>query len=310
MILLKSTNTLLFLFLPNHFTTFVIIKSKMRKSDKTTTKIKTPKRFRLTFINENSFNEVWSIKMTQTRVILSIIAIVIAIGCIVSTIIVSTPIRTLLPGYLKSSQRQENIINSMRIDSLSTNVSINNAYLSNIINILTDNIDSTLTSTSLNSDTIKFIPIDSIINSSSVERQFIQQFEAQEKFNLSVLAPIVAEGMMFYTPIYGASIKESSSPLSVELITPTNSPISTIYNGTIIDSYYLPSIGNVIIIQHPNDFISKYMGINETFALKGDKVTTGQRIGISHQSGKNKQPFTFELWHKGTQLNPLDYIAF
>ena len=195
----------------------------------------------------------------------------------------------------------------MRIDSLSTNVNINNAYLSNIINILNDNIDTTSVTLPLASDTIKYIPIDSIINSSPIERQFIQQFEDQEKFNLSVLAPIVAEGMMFYTPIYGASIKENNSPLSIELITPTNSPASTIYNGTIIDSYYLPDIGNVIIIQHPNDFISKYSGINETFVSKGDKVTTGQRIGLSN---KNKQSFSFELWHKGTQLNPLDYIAF
>ena len=54
-------------------------------------------------------------------------------------------------------------------------------------------------------------------------------------------------------------------------------------------------------------FISKYSGINETFVSKGDKVTTGQRIGLSN---KNKQSFSFELWHKGTQLNPLDYIAF
>lgn len=279
----------------------------MKESNKTSTRFKTQKKFRLTFINENSFNEVWSIKMSRTRVILSIFVIIIAIGCIVSTLIVSTPIRTLLPGYLKTSQRQENVINSMRIDSLSTNVNINNAYLSNIINILNDNIDTTSVTLPLVSDTIKYIPIDSIINSSPIERQFIQQFEDQEKFNLSVLAPIVAEGMMFYTPIYGASVKENDSPLSIELITPTNSPISTIYNGTVIDSYYLPNIGNVIIIQHPNDFISKYSGINETFVSKGDKVTTGQRIGLSN---KNKQSFSFELWHKGTQLNPLDYIAF
>lgn len=282
----------------------------MKENNKTYTRFKTPKKFRLTFFNENTFNTVWSIKMSQAKVILSIIIIIIAIACIVSTIIVSTPIRTLLPGYLKTSQRQENIINSMRIDSLSTNVNINNAYLSNIIDILTDNIDTTSIAFSLKSDTITYIPIDSIINTSSTERQFIQQFEDQEKFNLSVLAPIAAEGMMFYTPVYGATIKDNNPTFSLEIIAPSHSPISAIYNGTIIDSYYLPNIGNVIIIQHPNDFISKYSGISETFSSKGEKVTTGQRIGLSYQSSKNKQPLTFELWHKGTQLNPLDYIAF
>lgn len=282
----------------------------MKENDKTSSIFKTPKKFRLTFSNENTFNEVWSIKMSQTKVILSIIIIIIAIGCIVSTIIVSTPIRTLLPGYLKSSQRQENIINGMRIDSLSTNVNINNAYLSNIIDILTDNIDTTSIAIPLRTDTLNYIPIDSIINTSTDERQFIQRFEDQEKFNLSVLSPIVAEGMMFYTPVYGATIKNDPPSFSLELLAPSLSPISAIYNGTIIDSYYIPNVGNVILIQHPNDFISKYSGVNELFISKGDKVITGQRIGLSFQSNRNKQPFIFELWHKGSQLNPLDYIAF
>ena len=139
-----------------------------------THKYKTTRRYRLSFINESTFNQVWSIKLSRNKVILSIIALVLALACIVSTIIVLTPIRTLLPGYLKVSQRQENAVNSMRIDSLLTVVNINNSYLNNINDILTDKID-TDTIKHSTSDSIRIIPIDSIIDASNAEKLFVQQ---------------------------------------------------------------------------------------------------------------------------------------
>lgn len=276
-------------------------------------KLKRSKRFRLSFINDSTFNEVWSIKMSQTRVILSVIAIIAAGVCAISSIIVLTPIRTLLPGYLKTTQRQENILNSLRIDSLLTEANINSAFLNNINDILSDNIETIPSETNVPDSATRAIPIDSIINASDNERQFIQQYEDQERFNLSVLAPIVAEGMMFYTPFTSATIDNSddSSPTQLLIIAPSLSPVSSVYNGTVIDSYYTPSNSNVIIIQHPNDFISIYSGIGETFVSKGDKVITGQRIGITQSKPAGRRHTSaFELWHKGTPLPPLDYIAF
>ncbi len=274
-------------------------------------KFKTPKRFRLSFLNENTFNEVWTIKMSQTRVILAIIAIVVALLCIISTIIVATPIRTLLPGYLKGSQRQEYVINSLRIDSLFTQVDITNSYIANLTDILTDNVD-TLAITTPTNATQQIIPVDSIMGASEKEKQFVRQFEEKEKFNLSVLSPIIAEGMAFYTPVKGAIVSTAeNAQIGITLISPYTTPISSIYNGTVIDSYYLSATGNTIIIQHPNDFISKYSGLSETFVNKGDKVKTSDRIGlIINGQQNNKRLLHFELWHNGTPLNPLDYIAF
>lgn len=270
-------------------------------------------RFRLSFINEATTTELWTIKMSRTKVIASILIVLLAISCILTTIIVFTPIRTLLPGYLKISQRQENIINSMRIDSLTTAVNINNAYISTITDILTDNIDTTATTASQHNDSVaQIIPIDSIIDASNAEQQFVKQFEEQERFNLSVLAPIAAEGMMFYTPVYGATVIENEQPTSTLTLTaPALAPISSIYNGTVIECYYTPASGNVIIIQHHNDFISKYTGIGETFITKGDKVITGQRIGLAARTSQSATyPLTFELWHNGSALSPMEYIAF
>ena len=270
---------------------------------------KSPKRFRLSFVNENTFNEVWTIKMSQTKVVVSIIAIVGAVACVMATLIAFTPIRTLLPGYLKTSQRQENIVNSMMVDSLKMRVDINNAYLQNVTDILTDNVVVEKVVIP-NDSTVSIIPVDSIMGASPAELQFIQQFEDDERYNLSVLSPLVAEGMLFYAPVSGSTVEEQlmDGSMALSLIVPSLSPVSAVYAGTVVDVYYDAMKGNVVIIQHSNDFLSKYIGVGETMCQVGAKVVAGQRIGMISRNPDSR--FVFELWHKGTALQPLDYIAF
>lgn len=269
---------------------------------------KRPKRFRLTFANETTNAELWTVKMSQSRVVLSVAGIALSVVCVVTTLIVFTPIRTLLPGYLKMSQRQENIVNSMMLDSLSTRVSINNAYLANLTDILTDNVEAE-PMTVVNDTAVRLIPVDSIMGASEAERQFVRQFDEEERYNLSVLSPLVAEGMLFYAPVSGAEV-DTESLDGLTLIVPSLSPVSAVYNGTVVDCYYNATEGSVVIIQHPNDFISKYIGVGEAFCDKGTKVVTGQRIGIIGGRYKGPSRFRFELWHRGSALQPQDYIAF
>lgn len=267
------------------------------------------KLFRLSLTNETASHEVWAVKMTPLQIIIAIAAIIMTMWCIISTLIVATPIKTLLPGYLKGSQRQEHVINNMRIDSLFTKVSITNSYISNLTDILTDNIDTTAITPT---DSIRpLIPADSIIGASDREKQFVRQFEARERFNLSVLSPIIAEGMAFHPLVNNATVQEKGTGHTcLTLITPRTTPVSSIYESTVIDCYYLSSSGNTAILQHPNGFISKVNGLTELFVYKGDKIKAGDRIGIVIRDKDNSRPLTFELWRDGTPLNPLDYIPF
>ena len=283
--------------------------AQKRKLSETKRQFNSPKRFRLSFVNENTFNEVWTIKMSQTKVVVSIIVIVGAVACVMATLIAFTPIRTLLPGYLKMSQRQENVINSLMVDSLKTRVDINNAYLQNITDILTDNV--VVEKVVIPNDSaVSTIPVDSIMGASPSELQFIKQFEDDERYNLSVLAPLVAEGMLFYAPVSGATVEEQQmdGSMALSLVVPSLSPVSAVYAGTVVDVYNDAMKGNVVIVQHANDFLSKYIGVGETLCQVGSKVVAGQRIGVISRNLDSR--FMFELWHKGTALQPLDYIAF
>ncbi len=55
--------------------------------------------------------------------------------------------------------------------------------------------------------------------------------------------------------------------------------VCAIYRGTVIALDYGSNGLGVIAIQHPNDFISVYSNLSDTYVEKGAKILAGQRIG-------------------------------
>ncbi|MDE5632416.1 MAG: M23 family metallopeptidase, partial [Muribaculaceae bacterium] len=126
------------------------------------------------------------------------------------------------------------------------------------------------------------------------------------RFNLSVLAPIAAEGMIFASPVPSTATVEPLSTGGVSAVQPAALPVSAVYRGSVTGLYYDGDGRAVVTVQHPNDFVSVYSGLDDVFVVKGAKVAASQRIG--HTSAG--RPLVFELWHNGALLAPGDYVAF
>lgn len=54
---------------------------------------KNPARFRLDFIKENTFNRLWTVRMTRTRVIIVSVAALMAIAALIWMVIIFTPLK-------------------------------------------------------------------------------------------------------------------------------------------------------------------------------------------------------------------------
>lgn len=269
--------------------------------------LRTRRRFRLSFINENTFNEIWTIRLSQRKVFALVTLLIVALGSMIATLIVFTPLKTLLPGYLKQSQRQEYIVSSMRVDSMITQLRVIDAYADNFKKILLDSIEVKPT-TAMTENTSALL--DSMTPQSESERQFIKQYDASNRYNVNMLSSIGAEGLSLHNPVSTATIAtQQHSSDGLALITPNNAPVLAMHEGTIVDAYHTPGGGNTVVIQHPDGLLSKYSGISSTFVEKGTKVASGTTIGI--MSSTKKQPstlLTIEIWNKGTKLNPQDYL--
>lgn len=172
------------------------------------------------------------------------------------------------------------IENILRLDSLAAKVAANDAYARNLIAIIAGE----PSPVSSHPDTLAPVDADMpMLTASDMERDFVRSYEADDRFNLSVLAPIAADGMTFSAPM---------SP---------GGWVAAIYRGGVVAVSWSAGLATVVV-QHPNDFVTVYAGLTDLFADCGAKVVAGQRIG------RGKAP-SFELWHNGSRLNPDDYIA-
>lgn len=266
-----------------------------------------PRRYRLDFIAENTFNRVWTLRFSRLRVLIVSSLIVAAIAALVFVIVFYSPVRKLLPGRLEGDLRSRYVDMAMRLDSLEQRSSANDRYVANLRNIMAGSVDS-VTTTSHQIKDMSTVNTDSLLAPTEAEREFVQLYEASDRFNLSVLTPIVAEGMAFYSPVPDvlASAESNETATAVTFTQADLLPVSATFRGTVVSVYPDQSGLKTVIIQHPNDFISIYGGLTDCFTSPGARVTAGERIG---HSGRGNT-FRFELWHSGSATDPNDFIGF
>lgn len=265
---------------------------------------KNPARYRLDFIKENTFNRLWTVRMTRVRVVIVSLAAMLALVALVWAVIVYTPLRHFVPGTLKGDLRAQYLETALRLDSLEQNARANEAYLASVLAIMRGETDSIVPAA------VSAVPetpsADSLARASAAERRFVSRYEEEERFNLSVLAPIAAEGMIFASPVPSTATVESLASGGVSAVQAAVLPVSAVYRGTVTGIYYDNDGRAVVTVQHPNDFVSVYSGLTDVFVNKGAKVAASQRIG--HTAAGRR--LVFELWHNGALLAPGDYVAF
>jgi murein DD-endopeptidase MepM/ murein hydrolase activator NlpD len=72
------------------------------------------------------------------------------------------------------------------------------------------------------------------------------------------------------------------------------------------DQYY----GNMIVIKHDEEFITRYGHCEKVFLAKGEKVELGQTIALVGNTGHSTAPHLhYEVIRNGKNVNPLEYIS-
>lgn len=268
------------------------------------------KHYRLLLVDLSSLKTVFEVRGRRFGLWAFGIMVFLVVGAIWIAALLYTPLRNVLPVKMQADLRDEYVNLSTRLDSAAAAASINDQYANNLLAILSDTVLSEApVFVAVDSMMAQRIPVDSLKEASENERNFVKRYEDSERFNLSVLAPIAAEGMIFYPPVTGTEsesrISESGIP-SVEIKTARTTPVSAIYRGTVLTTYFTAGKGITIVIQHPNEFVSVYSGIADSFVARGEKVNAGMRIGMAME---DRYPLFFELWHNGAPLPPTDYIS-
>lgn len=291
---------------------------KWKRSKSNTNKLSFWKRIRfkykLSFINENTLEEVWSFRLSQLSVFISLGVFVFSLVAFTAFIIIMTPIRNYLPGYLDVEVRKEIVQNALRADSLERMIEIQNLYLKNVTGIISGTIE-------LDSireiDSLARVDADFEIPRSPEEEEYVKNFEQEEKYNLTVLNtnPLPMDGLFFYKPVNGVISSHYQADIhhfGVDIAAASKESVLATLDGTVMYAGYDPNQGNVIQLQHKNGFVSVYKHNELLLKEPGEQVVAGEAIALVGNTGKlsTGPHLHFELWYNGKPVNPEDFIVF
>ena len=86
-------------------------------------------------------------------------------------------------------------------------------------------------------------------------------------------------------------------------------PVKSVFRGEILYADWLKGYGNLIIINHGDNYYTLYAHVEELFKKKGDVVADREVIGTAGDTGAVWGAYLhFEVRHHGKSVNPLKWL--
>jgi lipoprotein NlpD len=255
-------------------------------------------------------------RISTSRFIISLYlcAVVLVVAAITVLLLFYSPLKRLMPGYVSPEVRHQIVETSIRMDSLYEAVQRHQLYVMNIQDILRGEIkvDSITTI-----DSLTVLRSEDLMERTERENEFVRRYEETEKYNLTsqTLRKSDMEGLHFYPPVRGL-LADPFNPadlhFGVDVLVTNDKNVNAVLDGTVLMSGYTANNGYVVVMQHTGNLVSVYRHLSSILVREGEKVKSGEVLGTAGVQGdKALQPYLhIELWHKGTALDPTQYISF
>ena len=277
---------------------------------------KLKQKYRLIVMSDSTLEDQLSFRFSGVDVIT-----VLTIGCILLFVcflllVGYTPLNEYVPGKASSHLYKELIAITLKTDSLEKKLLVNEIYLKNIsaivngedpINLSTENI---LTLSSFEAElSFKKSIEDSLLRIAVEAEDKISLFSSDKKGSLDM------ENILFFSPIKGVitnGFNRKKEHFGTDIVAKEDEPIKCVFDGVVVISHWTSETGYVVGVQHANGVFSLYKHNSILFKNVGEYVRSGEVIAIIGNSGElsSGPHLHFELWHKGTPVNPENYISF
>ena len=273
-------------------------------------------KYRLVILNEDTFEEKLSYKLTRLNVfvVVTLAAILLIAGTTV--LIAFTGLKEYIPGYSSAELQQRAVHLAYKTDSLQNVVELSNQYFNSIRKVLVGDVKSVnfnrdslieVQQQRVDADDVNLEPsrADSLLREVVVQEDKYNFLEtATSRANYALFAPVrgpVSEGYNVKEKHYG-----------VDVVTVSDAPIKSVADGTVVFSEWTAETGNVIIIEHGYGLLSVYKHNSSLVKGQGERVKKGEVIATAGSTGEfsTGPHLHFELWSEGHPVNPIDFIDF
>lgn len=284
-----------------------------KESKRKKIKQKLTDKYRLVVLNENTFQERFSLKLSRLNVfvfggIFSILLIVLT-----TFLIAFTGLREYIPGYSSTALKMKATRLTYEADSLKNKLAILQAYTNALQPVLTGEIEPEKVD-SIISET-KYATVDeSKLLATKQDSLFREKIDSKDRFPLSEGGEGRAK-VVFFSPLTGSisqTFNVNDKHYAIDIVAPTGTPVKTIADGTVILAEWTAETGYVITIQHASGFISMYKHNGTLLKQQGDFVKSGEAIANVGSTGElsTGPHLHFELWTNGYPVDPTNYIDF
>ncbi|MDB5539591.1 MAG: peptidoglycan DD-metalloendopeptidase family protein [Devosia sp.] len=125
--------------------------------------------------------------------------------------------------------------------------------------------------------------------------------------------PVLSGADKFRWPISGRVITDfaNSKGTGINIEAPEGAAVRAAENGQVIYAGSgVEGYGNLILIRHPNGYVSAYAHLKDMNVAKGTVVNRGDNIGTAGKTGSvSKSQLHFELRKGATPVDPLPLLA-
>lgn len=271
-------------------------------------------KYRLVVLNDDTFEEKLSFKLSRLNVfvLIGLSSIILVASTIV--LIAFTPLREYIPGYSSTALKRQAYELSLQTDSITEQLSFNRLYLENIKGIIEGRPPLDLSDSAVVDSLEKVSLKEAVSREDSLLRKLVEE---EERFSVPVDGEprLTAESSNFFNPVKGLVINHfnaNEEHLGVDIVAKENEVIKAAQDGRVLFAEWTAETGYVLIIQHADKFTTVYKHNSALLKKLGDEVSAGEPIAIIGNSGElsTGPHLHFELWYNAYPVDPEEYILF
>jgi murein hydrolase activator len=121
--------------------------------------------------------------------------------------------------------------------------------------------------------------------------------------------PVKGKIVSFFGTHNRAALNVTNFQSGIEIKADRGEPIRAFYDGKVLYAKWFKGYGNMLIIDHGNNYYTVYAHAQELFMAKGDLVEQGEVVATVGDSGSMSGPsLHFEVRHHGKPLNPIKWL--
>lgn len=271
-------------------------------------------KYRLVVLNEDTFEERISLKLTRLNVF--VVVSLLAIFLVLSTLmlIAFTPLREYIPGYSSTALKKQATELTFTTDSLQQVIAMNDRYFESIRKVLQGEVSKVDFNRDSIIQAVKLEAYEVDLRPNHEDSLLRERVDKEDKYNLFESAKSGTNFVLF-PPVNGSisepfNIKEKH--YAVDVVVAKNTPIKATADGSVIFAEWTAQTGYVIILEHSQNLLSVYKHNGSLTKSQGDLVKAGEVIATSGNTGDytTGPHLHFELWNNGYPINPTNFIDF